>query len=229
MVTTPQTPVGPTMTQPQPQVNNLQHAVPGQVPASPQEDPYMEKLKNLRRYIEPLTRLINKREGNPEAKQDVQKMRSLRDILIGQQKVTMVILEKCERVLQQIHPPDGQTGQTPTVAPTNDQHMCQALLDVVSAHIRKANINHTLNRTFKPVMDKLRPEPCATPRRERSYTPHTPPPRPKEIPSILQGEIASLNKKFHARLNSSYLNASGDIHIIVEIDDPKLPPVKPLL
>ena len=35
--------------------------------------------------------------------------------------------------------------------------MCQALLDVVSAHIRKPNINHTLNRTFGPVLEKLRP------------------------------------------------------------------------
>jgi hypothetical protein len=77
-------------------------------------------------------------------------------------------------------------------------------------------------------MDKLRPEPCSTPRRERLYTPTILPPKPKEIPSILQGEVASLNKKFHARLNNSHLNGSGDIHIIVEINDPYLPPVKPL-
>jgi len=78
-------------------------------------------------------------------------------------------------------------------------------------------------------MDKLRPEPCATPRREKVFTQNQPVQKPKEIPSILQGEIASLNKKFHARLNNSYLNAAGDIHIIVQINDPNLPPVKPLL
>lgn len=139
----------------------------------------------------------------------------------------MPILEKCERVLQQIA---GPPGQDPTPGTDPNQHMCQALLDVVSGNIKKPNINHTLNRTFKPVMDKLRPEPCAAPRREKSYAPIPPCParNPKEIPSILQGEVAALNKKFRAQLNNSYLNASGDIHIIVQINDPALPPVRPL-
>ena len=38
-----------------------------------------------------------------------------------------------------------------------DEHICQGLLDAVSAHIRKPNINHTLNRTFGPVLEKIRP------------------------------------------------------------------------
>ena len=94
----------------------------------------MDKLKQLRRYIEPLTRLINKKEANPESKQDVQKMKSLRDILIGQNRVTMQILEKCERVLQQIHANEGPERNQPE---RNDQHMCQALLDVVSDKVLK--------------------------------------------------------------------------------------------
>ena len=53
---------------------------------------------------------------------------------------------------------ESGTGQKTTEEERNkDQHMCQALLDVVSAHIRKPNINHTLNRTFGPVLEKLRP------------------------------------------------------------------------
>ena len=110
-------------------------------------------------------------------------MKSLRDIILGNHQVTLQILFKCEKVLQQIapgtffliqHPSqtlahslntvdktflvESGTGQKTTEEERNkDQHMCQALLDVVSAHIRKPNINHTLNRTFGPVLEKLRP------------------------------------------------------------------------
>lgn len=52
--------------------------------------------------------------------------------------------------------------------------------------------------------------------------------RPREIPSILQGEVAALNKKFVARLDKSQSNTSGDVHIIVSISDLDLPPVKEL-
>ena len=100
MVNTPQTPQSAPQNNQQvpggPPGGHVPGQVPpsGQVPASPQEDPYMDKLKQLRRYIEPLTRLINKKETNPDSKQDVQKMRHLRDILIGQNRVTITILEK---------------------------------------------------------------------------------------------------------------------------------------
>ena len=52
--------------------------------------------------------------------------------------------------------------------------------------------------------------------------------RSRRIPSILQGEVASLNRKFVARLNNAHQNSSGDVNIIVDINDPALPPVKPL-
>ena len=53
-------------------------------------------------------------------------------------------------------------------------------------------------------------------------------PRPREIPSILQGEVAGLNKKFVARLDKSQSNTAGDVHIVVSISDLDLPPVKEL-
>ena len=48
------------------------------------------------------------------------------------------------------------------------------------------------------------------------------------IPSVLQGEVASLNRKFRARLDKSRSNSAGDVHIIVSINDITLPPVKEL-
>ena len=52
--------------------------------------------------------------------------------------------------------------------------------------------------------------------------------RPRMIPSVLQGEVASLNRKFRARLDKSRSNSAGDVHIIVSINDITLPPVKEL-
>lgn len=206
-----------------------------QVPPSPQNDEYMEKLKTLRKYIEPLTRQIQKKEqevaaniGNPHVnkmRQDTQKMKSLRDIILGNQYVAMDILNKCEKVLQQIAPVNHPK---PDVERMRDEHMCQGLLDAVSAHIRKPNINHTLNRTFGPVLEKIRPEQSVTPKRVCQIEEYKRVQRPRMIPSVLQGEVASLNRKFRARLDKSRSNSAGDVHIIVSINDITLPPVKEL-
>ena len=106
--------------------------------------------------------------------------------------------------------------------------MCQGLLDVVSSRIRNPNMNHTLNRTFGPVLEKLRPEHTVTPRRVFQSNEQKQVTRPREIPSILQGEVAGLNKKFVARLDKSQSNTSGDVHIVISISDLDLPPVKEL-
>jgi len=209
---------------------------------SPNPDEYHEKLKQLRKYIEPMSRIIAKREQEANRtpnsqntqemtrfKQEITKMKSLRDIILGNHQVTLQILYKCEKVLQQIAPVESGTSQKTTEEERNkDQHMCQALLDVVSAHIRKPNINHTLNRTFGPVLEKLRPEYIVTPRRSCQFEELKPKPTTAKIPSVLQGEVASLNKKFKARLDKSHSNSSGDVHIIVNINDASLPPVKEL-
>jgi len=212
------------------------------LPSPNNNDEYHEKLKQLRKYIEPMSRIIAKREQeanrNPNSqntqemtrfKQEITKMKSLRDIILGNHQVTLQILYKCEKVLQQIAPVESGTGPKTTEEERNkDQHMCQALLDVVSAHIRKPNINHTLNRTFGPVLEKLRPEYIVTPRRSCQFEELKPKPTTAKIPSVLQGEVASLNKKFKARLDKSHSNSSGDVHIIVNINDASLPPVKEL-
>merc|ERR1719285_881208 len=195
---------------------------------------YLEKLKTLRKYIEPLSRIIYKKENegrqNPtninKIRNEIQKLRSLRDIILGKNQVTLAILEKCEPVLRHIVPPDTTTNFDDERS--RDQHMCQGLLDVVSSRIRNPNMNHTLNRTFGPVLEKLRPEHTVTPRRVFQAGEVKSAPRPREIPSILQGEVAGLNKKFVARLDKSQSNTAGDVHIVVSISDLDLPPVKEL-
>ena len=109
----------------------------GPLPSPGNTDEYHEKLKQLRKYIEPISRvssgiiivfqkfsrlslilkIIAKREQeanrNPNSqntqemtrfKQEITKMKSLRDIILGNHQVTLQILYKCEKVLQQIAP-----------------------------------------------------------------------------------------------------------------------------
>ena len=69
-------------------------------------DPYLERIDQLRHFIPPLTELINKCERNQTRSRispnDVEKMRCLREVLNGHRRVTMSVLEKCERALLQV-------------------------------------------------------------------------------------------------------------------------------
>jgi len=63
---------------------------------------YMEKLKQLQKYIEPLSRVIHKfNEDEEKHNKDYLKMKNLRDTLMNPQKrMPWSTLEKCEKVLQ---------------------------------------------------------------------------------------------------------------------------------
>ena len=76
--------------------------------------------------------------------------------------------------------------------------------------------------------DSLYLEYIVTPRRSCQFEELKPKPTTAKIPSVLQGEVAGLNKKFKVRLDKSHSNSSGDVHIIVNINDASLPPVKEL-
>lgn len=69
-------------------------------------------------------------------------MKSLRDILVGVTKVSMTILDKCEQVLKNYFDnanakPEIQSGKDRR---EGGEHMCQALLDVVSGNVSQFNI-----------------------------------------------------------------------------------------
>ena len=111
----------------------------------------MTKLKNLRRYIEPLNRWLNNLEANRSSLENsrdsqsmermkvqmkqLKDMKSLRDILVGVTKVSLAILDKCEQVLKNYFDNKPTTPLDPTTPrdkKEGGEHMCQALLDVVS-------------------------------------------------------------------------------------------------
>jgi len=199
---------------------------PPQIKREPDEEQqrvYKEKLRRLQRYIEPLNRMIRRNESNQTVPQINNSATKVRAIILGQEIHNIEVLDKVEAFCKHQLENQQQADYAPK---NNNNHPCQALLDVVIAHISKPNINHTLSRTFKPVMDKVRPDPAPFSLAQTEEL--QPSARKHKVPLILQGEVASLDKKFYVRLNDSSHNAKGDIHIVVELNDPTLPPVRPL-
>ncbi|XP_061189828.1 mediator of RNA polymerase II transcription subunit 15-like isoform X2 [Saccostrea echinata] len=204
-------------------------------PRSHEEQAYLEKLKQLQKYIEPLKRMINRLTTgkDEESKKDISKMENLLKILTDPtRRLPMTTLLKCEQVLDSLEmskPPSG-AGSVPSTTPTittTPMHMCQPLLDAVATNMKSPMFNHALQQTFGPAMTALFGAPIRAP---------SPPPKKRkreaeedeEIPHILQGEIARLGGRFRVNLDSTQHSDSKDIHLVCKIDDKNLPCVPPI-
>ncbi|KAG8146472.1 hypothetical protein E2320_012800 [Naja naja] len=165
-----------------------------------EEQQYLEKLKQLSKYIEPLRRMINKIDKNEDRKKDLSKMKSLLDILTDPKKrCPLKTLQKCEIALEKLKNDMAvPTPPPPAVPPTKQQYLCQPLLDAVLANIRSPVFNHSLYRTFMPAVTAI----------------HGPP--------------IMLNPKFLVNLDPAHCSNNGTVHLICKIDDKNLPSVPPL-
>uniref|UniRef100_A0A8C2TBA1 Mediator of RNA polymerase II transcription subunit 15 n=1 Tax=Coturnix japonica TaxID=93934 RepID=A0A8C2TBA1_COTJA len=194
-----------------------------------EEQQYLEKLKQLSKYIEPLRRMINKIDKNEDRKKDLSKMKSLLDILTDPSKrCPLKTLQKCEIALEKLKNDMAvPTPPPPPVPPTKQQYLCQPLLDAVLANIRSPVFNHSLYRTFMPAMTAIHGPPITAPviaSRKRKYEED----ERQTIPNVLQGEVARLNPKFLVNLDPSHCSNNGTVHLICKLDDKNLPNVPPL-
>ncbi|NXU01142.1 MED15 polymerase, partial [Buphagus erythrorhynchus] len=194
-----------------------------------EEQQYLEKLKQLSKYIEPLRRMINKIDKNEDRKKDLSKMKSLLDILTDPSKrCPLKTLQKCEIALEKLKNDMAvPTPPPPPVPPTKQQYLCQPLLDAVLANIRSPVFNHSLYRTFMPAMTAIHGQPITAPTaspRKRKYEED----ERQTIPNVLQGEVARLNPKFLVNLDPSHCSNNGTVHLICKLDDKNLPNVPPL-
>ncbi|XP_077413488.1 mediator of RNA polymerase II transcription subunit 15-like isoform X2 [Vanacampus margaritifer] len=121
--------------------------------ASQEDQQYMEKLKQLSKYIEPLRRMINKIDKNEERKKDLSKMKSLLNILTDPNtRCPLKTLQKCEIALEKLKNDMAVPTPPPPPLTTKQQYLCQPLLDAVMANLRSPVFNHSLHRTFAPAM-----------------------------------------------------------------------------
>ncbi|XP_068845654.1 mediator of RNA polymerase II transcription subunit 15 isoform X4 [Capricornis sumatraensis] len=194
-----------------------------------EEQQYLDKLKQLSKYIEPLRRMINKIDKNEDRKKDLSKMKSLLDILTDPSKrCPLKTLQKCEIALEKLKNDMAvPTPPPPPVPPTKQQYLCQPLLDAVLANIRSPVFNHSLYRTFVPAMTAIHGPPITAPvvsTRKRKFEED----ERQSIPNVLQGEVARLDPKFLVNLDPSHCSNSGAVHLICKLDDRDLPSVPPL-
>ncbi|KAG9353942.1 hypothetical protein JZ751_012066 [Albula glossodonta] len=194
-----------------------------------EEQQYLEKLKQLSKYIEPLRRMINKIDKNEDRKKDLSKMKSLLDILTDPSKrCPLKTLQKCEIALEKLKNDMAvPTPPPPPVPSTKQQYLCQPLLDAVMANIRSPVFNHSLYRTFAPAMTAIHGPPITGPMIPARKRKHEDDDR-QTIPNILQGEVARLNSKFLVNLDPSHCSNNGTVHLICKLDDKNLPSVPPL-
>ncbi|GAA6090473.1 mediator of RNA polymerase II transcription subunit 15 isoform X1 [Tachysurus ichikawai] len=189
---------------------------------------YMDKLKQLSKYIEPLRRMINKIDKNEERKKDLSKMKSLLNILTDPNtRCPLKTLQKCEIALEKLKNDMAVPTPPPPTVPSKKQYLCQPLLDAVLANIRSPVFNHSLYRTFAPAMTAIHGSPITGPiisTRKRKYEEDD----RQTIPNILQGEVARLDSKFLVSLDPSFCSNNGTVHLICKLDDKALPSVPPL-
>ncbi|XP_041084207.1 mediator of RNA polymerase II transcription subunit 15-like isoform X4 [Polyodon spathula] len=194
-----------------------------------EEQQYLEKLKQLSKYIEPLRRMINKIDKNEDRKKDLSKMKSLLDILTDPSKrCPLKTLQKCEIALEKLKNDMAvPTPPPPPVPSTKQQYLCQPLLDAVLTNMRSPVFNHSLYRTFAPAMTAIHGPPIVGPIISARKRKHEDDER-QTIPNILQGEVARLNPKFLVNLDPSHCSNNGTVHLICKLDDKNLPSVPPL-
>ncbi|KAI8502829.1 mediator complex subunit Med15, partial [Branchiostoma belcheri] len=217
---------------------------PGSVGMAPsprnatEEQAYLEKWKQLSKYIDPLQRMIKRVSNTDEHKKDLSKMKNLLEILTDQKKrLQYQTLLKCEQVLEKLElqmkmshttsSTSTTTTTTPAPLPKSQQHMCQPLLDAVASQLGSPMLNHTLKRTFGPALTALHGPPICfpgpPPKRQRTI-----PRQECSIPNILQGEVAKLDQKFKVSLDPTQNNSSTSVHLVCKLDDRSLPSVPPI-
>jgi mediator of RNA polymerase II transcription subunit 15 len=217
-------------------------ASPSQRPP-PDDQAYLDKLKQLSKFIEPLRRMIAKIDSGDsvnDKKKEMNKIKNLLDIISdSNRRMPMETLLKCEQVLEkmdfnkihskaQVQEQLAPVAQMPTpsaITKMQEHNLGQPLVDAILNNMKKPFFNHTLHRTFGPAVAALT---------NTTYRIPSPPPKRRklepnpEIPEVLQGEIARLDQRFKVQLDPLHRMGSQTIQLICRLDDKDLPCVPPI-
>lgn len=202
-------------------------------PEHQQTDEYLEKVRQLGKYIEPLRKMIAK-IGN-EDQEKLQKMKKLMDILSNPSKrLAYDVLLRCESVLEHMirdGPPDSQqdqgSGGSSSINPILDSVL--KLKNQKFANVHSSLLNHSLHSTFGPPLEAINgPEITISPPTKRRKRPLVD--QPDELPDHIQGEVAQLHSQFKVTLDASQalLLPLDSIQLQCQLEDPHLPSVPPI-
>jgi len=135
------------------------------------EQAYIEKLKHLSRFIEPLRAMIarfDRDDGMFEKKKEISKIRNLLHLISEPNKrIPMETLLKCEQVLEKMefsvthnnHIDSSSSQVLPSTANHSmlktEHNIGQPLIDAIVNNMKKPYFQHTLHRTFAPTIAAL--------------------------------------------------------------------------
>merc|ERR1719341_2508197 len=181
-------------------INSNVNTPMGGAPDSVADREYMDKVKQLEKYIEPLRRMITKIGTDDQDR--LQKMKKLLEILSNPEKrMPLATLQKCEDVLKKMNLPDidvGPEGSNSALPPSSFNPLLEAVLKSRSS--QGPQLNHWLSRTFLPPLNAVVGQEISLPPLPASTTDSE---EEDEIPDVLQGEIARLEPRFKVWLSSS--------------------------
>ncbi len=195
---------------------------------------YLEKVRQLSKYIEPLRKMIAK-IGN-EDQEKLGKMKKLMDILSNPAKrLNYDVLLRCENVLEHMIrdvPQDSSVGTSGSEVSSSINPLLDSVLKLKNQRFATSSqsLNHSLYRTFGPPMEAINgPEISLPPpvKRRKKYTSSL---DGETLPQHIQSEVAQLHRRFKGKKldeENAHLFQRG-LCFIVTLDSSSQGPLYPL-
>jgi len=213
-------------------------------PQTPEEQAYLDKVRQLGKYIEPLRKMIAK-IGN-EDQEKLKKMTKLMDILSNPNKrLAYDVLLRCESVLKHMISDDPNESSSGLLhdSSSNINPLLDSVIKLKNHRMAATSLslNHTLCRTFSSSLDAINgPEMTLPPvKRRKRCTDQGQAGKETHagigavhdvLPDHIQGEVAQLHSRFKVSLETSqpHILPHGTIDLLCVIEDNDLPAVPPI-
>ncbi|XP_057295930.1 mediator of RNA polymerase II transcription subunit 15-like isoform X2 [Hydractinia symbiolongicarpus] len=181
---------------------------PSPSPLTPaEEQQYYEKLREMSKYIDPLTKLINQMPTGDDHKRDRDKMNGLLDMLKNNKRTRLTVLARCEPVLVRLFP--DVSSNTSSMQSTPPKIPMPQTGEVVKNVMSSSQLMTETRQNILPGMLALNapmispPPPPPKSRKRQSSSPDSPPAKKSPLPRALQMEIVHLFEKFKISLDQS--------------------------
>jgi len=200
-----------------------------QPPASQEDREYLDKVKSLEKYIEPLRKMIAK-IGTENDQDRLSKMKKLLDILSNPDKrMPIATLQKCEDVLKRmgmdIVDQESEAGGGNLPGPTSLNPLLEAVIKTRQGS-NTSNLNHALSTAVRPGLDSLLGRAITVPGSQQE--PESEEEEDEEVPDVLQGEIARLEPRYKVWISPGQPAGERELVLVCQLEDAHLPAVPPL-
>ena len=194
---------------------------------SQEDQEYLEKVKQLSKYIGPLQQMISRSTNDDLGKLD--KMKKLMDILTNTNKrVPMETLKKCEAVLKRMNFDVVDSNSISEQSSVNP--LLEALMKL-SKHQQESPNSNTLNdvlqKSFGAPLEAINGSEITLPRLPKRFESEEDS-KDDQIPLALKQEVPRLQSQFKVQIDPAQPASQKTICLICELEDHNLPSVPPI-